>query len=272
MDCDEHTLTDRQKREIEYHRIRAQQYNSLIDEPVSYDVLFSNRRRWWNAYWRMYDILLAQQLKSKKCLIVGCGFGDDALRVAKLGGDVYAFDLSKESLEIARQLAHREQLQLRLKELAAERLAYSSNFFDVVIARDILHHTDIPVAMDELCRVAKDGALVIINEIYSHSFTHKVRYSNVVESYLYPLMKEFVYRGAPYITEDERKLNEVDIARIVNRLGHVDLTEYFDFIVNRILPGNIPLFNRIDRLLLLSLRPFASLLSGRILITGRMSK
>jgi 2-polyprenyl-3-methyl-5-hydroxy-6-metoxy-1,4-benzoquinol methylase len=41
----------------------------------------------------MFKFLTSLDLRHKKVLVVGCGFGEDTLRLAKLGGDVYAFDL-----------------------------------------------------------------------------------------------------------------------------------------------------------------------------------
>ena len=52
----------------------------------------------------MYEYLVNCGLMDKRVLVVGCGFGDDALRLAKLGAKVNAFDLSPDSLEIARSL------------------------------------------------------------------------------------------------------------------------------------------------------------------------
>ena len=146
----------------------------------------SKQRRWWNGYWSMYSFLRELPVAGKKVLIVGCGFGDDALRLAKWGAEVYAFDLSPDSLEIARALAVREGLQIDFRQMPAERLAYESNFFDYVLACDILHHVEIPQAMAELVRVSTDQAMFVINELYSHSFTDKIRRSTFVEKKLDP--------------------------------------------------------------------------------------
>src|SRR5215470_16283715 len=170
-------LTDRQKSEIEYHRARRKEFEALLTTPFSWDVLDRPSRRWWNAYWQMYAHLIALDLRDKRVLVAGCGYGDDALRLAKLGAHVYAFDLSPESLSLAARLARRERLNIAFDELPAESLTYASNFFDCIVARDILHHVDIPRAMQEICRVAKSGAILVVNEVYSHSFADRIRYS-----------------------------------------------------------------------------------------------
>ena len=95
-------LTERQKNELEYHREYAHENTAILNKPFSWAVLDNPSRRWWNAYWQMHTHLSGLNLKGKRVLVAGCGFGDDALRLAKLGADVYAFDLSPDSLSIAK--------------------------------------------------------------------------------------------------------------------------------------------------------------------------
>lgn len=72
-------LTDRQRRELEYHREHAKQRSALLDKPVNFNIALNNNRRWWNAHWAMYTYLRNKDIKGKNVLVVGCGFGDDAL-------------------------------------------------------------------------------------------------------------------------------------------------------------------------------------------------
>jgi ubiquinone/menaquinone biosynthesis C-methylase UbiE len=266
-------LTERQKNELEYHREHARNYAETLNKPFSWDVLDRPSRRWWNAYWQMYTYLSGLDLKGRRVLVVGCGFGDDALRLSKLGADVYAFDLSPDSLSIAKALADREGLRISFEEMPAEALRYEADFFDVILARDILHHVDIPQALSEIRRVAKPGAQFVVNEIYSHSFTDRIRRSVLVEKMLYPRMQQFIYGpGKPYITKDERKLSEMDIQAIRTCLKTLKLNKYFNFLVTRILPDRFMSLARVDRMLLILLNPLAHLLAGRILFSGDISK
>lgn len=88
------TLTDRQQRELDYHREHALEHQCILDAPFPLDVIENPRRRWWNAYWRMYKYLISLDLAGKRLLVIGCGFGDNALQLSKLGARVSAFDLS----------------------------------------------------------------------------------------------------------------------------------------------------------------------------------
>ena len=212
-------------------------------------------------------------LKDKKVLVVGCGFGDDALRLAKLGARVSAFDLSPDSLEIAKALASREGLEVDFQEMPAERMLYRDNSFDLVLSRDILHHVDILKTMREIVRVSKVDAVFVVNEIYSHSLTDKIRHSTMVEKVLYPKMRRLIYGpGKPYITEDERKLNESDLEEIAKLLQPRLFTKYFNFLVTRVIPDRFESIAKLDRLLLRMLHPIGHLLAGRVLFSARIKK
>lgn len=266
-------LTERQQRELDYHREHAKEHKRILAAPFAWDVLQHPGRRWWNAYWQMYASLLTCDLKDKHVLVVGCGFGDDALRLSKLGARVSAFDLSPDSLQIAKDLAVREGLTIDFQEMPAERMQYADSSFDYIIARDILHHVDIPLTMKEIQRVARPDALLVVNEIYSHSITDKIRHSSLVEKIIYPRMRKVIYGpGKPYITEDERKLSELDLKEITEPLREPESLKYFDFIVTRLVPDRLDFLAKLDQLLLRALRPIGSLLAGRVLLSARIRK
>ncbi len=266
-------FTDRQKREIEYHIRHAQAHRKILDAPFDWDILENPNRRWWNAHWQMYTYILTCDLKGKNVLIVGCGFGEDALRISRLGANVSAFDLSPDSLRIATALAAREGQSIDFREMPAEKLQFADSHFDYILARDVFHHVDIPLAMEEIVRVAKPGALLVVNEIYSHSLTEKFRRTWLVEKIIYPRMRRFIYGSEkPYITEDERKLSEVDLLLIRKPLQQPEFFRYFNFIATRLLPDRFGGFAKFDQLLLRALKPIGHLLAGRILFGARVNK
>lgn len=262
-------LTDRQLSELEYHRTKALEYEHHLTRPFNYDSMTSGLRRWWNAHWEMYWAL-KPNVAGKRVLVVGCGWGDDALRIAKAGGEVYGFDLSPESLSVGRRMAQREGLRINFDEMPAEKLGYSDGFFDVLVIRDIMHHVDIPATMRELVRVSKPDALWAMNEIYSHSITELVRRSWLVERFFYPILQRFVYQSkTPYITPQERKMTEADVAQVVAPLNIMQ-RKFFCFIVQRVIPDRWTLLNKLDRLVLSLLGGVGKYLAGRILVVGRL--
>jgi ubiquinone/menaquinone biosynthesis C-methylase UbiE len=263
-------LTERQAREVAYHSAHAAVVAGRL-RGLDRTVLTEPRRRWWNAYWSIWTYLLTSRLAGTKVLVVGCGAGEDALLFACLGAEVSAFDLSPDMLDLARQSAEREGLNVRFDLCPSEALVYADQSFDLIFARDILHHVDIPSTMRELARVARPNAALIVDEIYSHSWTELVRRSWLVDRVLYPSMLRWIYgKAKPYITADERKMTETDIDMTVAHARQVQRVRYYNMIVTRLLPDRLPLASKIDRLLLMALGPLGRFLAGRVVITARM--
>ena len=265
-------LSPRQAREVEYHRHHAQAVAGDYDR-TDFSVIAEPRRRWWNAYWDLWSLIRAMPLSGKTVLVAGCGGGTDALLFARLGAKVSAFDLSEEMLGLGERAAAKEGLAIAFDRMAAETLAYPADCFDIVFARDILHHVDIPAAMAEIARVAKPGALLIVDEIYSHSLTELVRRSPLVEKFLYPRLKDHVYAERKvYITEDERKMDERDIALVRRHMASVSRRRYFNFVVTRLVSDRHKMPAMLDRLLLMALGPLGHFCAGRIVLMGTLRK
>ena len=64
-------LTGRQQREIAYHRDHADLHADIANMPVATEVITQDKRRWWNAYWRIYTVLRRDDWQGKKVLIPG---------------------------------------------------------------------------------------------------------------------------------------------------------------------------------------------------------
>jgi ubiquinone/menaquinone biosynthesis C-methylase UbiE len=260
-------LTDRQQRELDYHRDTSAGERLLAGD-FEYDVAERTERRWWNQHWAMYTELRRLAPAGLRVLVVGCGYGEDALLLARLGARVDAFDLSEDSLAIARRLAAREGASIAFRAMTAERLDYPDASFDLVVCRDILHHVEIPQAMRELRRVARPGARFVANEVYSHSWTERVRRSPLVEGWLYPRLKRLIYGDAkPYITADERKMTERDMALVEDAL-EVERRVWFDLAAGRLFPNTLTLASAVDTLALRVLP--GRLLAGRAIVVGRL--
>jgi ubiquinone/menaquinone biosynthesis C-methylase UbiE len=241
---------------------------------VDYDVVTSPVRRWWNAYWDVWTFVINLGVQGKSVLVMGCGAGEDALYFAKLGAKVSAFDLSPDMLAHGIKLAQKDGLTVSFDQMPAEKLHYPDDTFDLVFARDILHHVEIPIAMMEIVRVTKPGGLFIVNEIYSHSVTELIRRSWLVEHLLYPAMKNFIYKGTqPYITHDERKMNEIDITSIKYHLEkEFQYHKFFNFLITRLVPDKYPFLSKIDRIALICLGTIGGFVAGRIACVGRFKK
>jgi 2-polyprenyl-3-methyl-5-hydroxy-6-metoxy-1,4-benzoquinol methylase len=264
-------LSERQQRELDYHREHAAAHADEALRPVNCDVITSGRRRPWNAYWSMYDRLLTAGLEGRKVLVLGCGFGDDAIRIALMGAQVSACDLSPESLEIAAIRAQRAGVEIAFDAMPAEAMTYADDTFDAVVFVDILHHVDIAATMAEVVRVLKPGAQVIGDELYTHSSLQRIRESSVVRGNLYPLMQRWIYgEEKPYITEDEHKIDEHEFALVTARLERVE-TDWFNMVEGRLYPSRLIWASRIERVAMRPLGAFAPYLAGRVVFSGRLA-
>jgi len=267
-------FTERQRRELDYHQAFAERHRAKIAQPVLMDVIEDAARRPWHGYWSTYDVLIAFAPLGKRVLVPGCGFGDDAIRLAHLGAEVCASDLSPDIVEIARHRAAAAGApNIRFDVLPAERIDYPDDSFDLVFFNDILHHVDIPMTLAEARRVLRPGGTLIANELYTHSVMQSVRESRFVRNVLYPRLVRFVYNtNKPYITEDEHKLDERELAMLRDILGPDTRTRYFQLLAGRVVPSWWPRLASVQRCLLNLSDGIGRRLAGRILVVGTIRK
>ncbi len=122
----------------------------------------------------------AQNGKQLKILDVGCGTGANILAFSAFG-EVYGVDLSSQAVSFAQRRG-----ALKVQQASVENLPFSSSFFDVVTALDVLEHTDDDLqALKELERVLKPGGLIIATvpaygflwSEHDEALQHRRRYS-----------------------------------------------------------------------------------------------
>lgn len=248
-------LTERQKREIAYHR----EHGKHVPPAPTLEIL-SGESRWWNAYWHTYEYLRSLDLSGKSALVLGCGFGNDAIFLHELGARVYACDVSREMIEGASVRAAGREIYF--SEMPAEKLSYADGVFDLILAVDIFHHVDVPLVLAELRRVARPGARLVWDEIYCHSAVSRIRHS-MFGRLAHRLLSRWVYgTECPYITEDEVPLSEREIGKLLATLSNKH-TEYFNFLIGRLFPDRFTFICKADRAVLRALGPLGSLLACR---------
>jgi ubiquinone/menaquinone biosynthesis C-methylase UbiE len=262
-------LTPRQQRERSYHAGHAEEVRRS-SKPVTYEVIKHPNARWWNHYWCAYSTLLQSGVAGRILLVPGCGDGTDPIRCARAGAKVSAFDLSPEMLRLAVEASAAEGVEVDFLCMPAERLDYADNTFEMIFVRDLLHHCDIPLCLSELKRVAKHGAFVVIDELYTHRALQAIRNSWLGRS-LYNIVRPVIYRGEkPYITDDERKIDQYELDLIRALLRDVKC-DYFNFVVARFIPDSVPA-QIVDRAFAGCLGPLGRCLAGRVLLAGHIAK
>jgi SAM-dependent methyltransferase len=101
-------------------------------------------------------------------LDVGCGDGENAVLLARLGGRVTGIDVSPAAVELARKRARIEGVQDRTRFVCAPVAAaqLEAAQFDVIWVDNVLHHLldELPATLSALCVWAKPGALFVAME------------------------------------------------------------------------------------------------------------
>jgi len=204
-------LTGRQRRERQFYDEYARRTEP---KTINFDILRSERRAAWNSSWYVYDLLVqAYRAGARKLLDFGCGGGINSVRFSRLGYEVWGFDLSPNSIAIARRLARKYNAEGRthFSVQPAERLDYPSAFFDIVVGFDILHHIEIEPGLRQCLRVLKKGGVAIFREHVEVPIYDAIRKSR--------WGRWLVPQGPSldrHVTQDERKLTADDLALIEN--------------------------------------------------------
>lgn len=200
------TLTQRQIRELEFYEEFSER-NASIE--VCFDSILGQETRPWNSYWRITD-LARQHFRSEgqKLLDFGCGPGESSVIFSRIGYEVFGFDLSPNNIELAKRLAQKYEMtgKTHFSVSAAEELNYPTEYFDLVVGTDILHHVDIGRALQESLRVLKKGGLAIFHEPIRAPIFDTLR-ETAFGRWLIPRKASLDHQ----ITEDERKLTDSDL-------------------------------------------------------------
>jgi len=251
-------LSARQERERAYHAMHARR---LRPRKPDIDIVSAREPRPWNAYWEAVWRLRREELAAKRALVVGCGAGQDAIILSRLGASVDAFDLSPDMLAVAKRSAADAGVDIRFQEASAECMPYDEAAFDLIFVRDILHHVDIDTTIREILRIGKPGALIIVSEIYCHSSARWVR-QNLV-GWAAPIAHRLTGSGV-YETEDEEPLTEHDMQR-VRSIIDVESERYFCALAGRFVPQT-ERWGKLDRYLA------GRMTGGRVLLTGQLAQ
>jgi len=226
-------LSERQRRELTFY----EEFSKMHPPQAFFASISGKETRPWNSYWKVVEIA-KQNFRSEdqKLLDFGCGKGELSLVLSKVGYEVFGFDLSPNNITIAKRLANEYQMAGRthFQVSVAEKLDYPTDYFDVVVGNEILHHVEISEALSECVRVLKEGGMAIFHEPVRVPMFDVLRESRFGR-WLVP--KEVSLENQ--VTEDERKLTADDL-KLVKSIGVNSSTERF------------LLFSRLDRFIKIS--------------------
>ena len=108
-------------------------------------------------------------VEGKRLLDVGSGLGEASVYFTLKGAKVTACDLSDGMLQMVSRVAERHAVTLALHRASAEDTGLPDDAFDIVYAGNLLHHVNLPKALDEIRRVLAPGGTFVTWDPLAHN-------------------------------------------------------------------------------------------------------
>ena len=119
--------------------------------------------------WRQMGARLLGPVAGADLLDFGCGMGEESAYFARLGARVTAMDISPKGIEIARNRAFHNGLEIRAFVAQALNNGLPSESFDIVHGCGILHHIGLSEGLAETRRLLRPGGRAIFTEHMGNS-------------------------------------------------------------------------------------------------------
>lgn len=105
-----------------------------------------------------------------KILDIGCGTGNFSIKLAKRGCRVTGIDISQKMLDVAKDKASQEALDIEFICMDVADLKFADNEFDAVISIAAFEFIkDVKIALSEIFRVVRVGGQILIGTINRQS-------------------------------------------------------------------------------------------------------
>lgn len=180
----------------------------------------------WQTYWNSSDhqpmvqhkellanLLATTSVKGKKILEVGAGMGGDSIFLAKKGASITVLDFTKEALQLIRQNARREGVEIKTIQADARNMPFKDNSFDIIFHQGLLEHFKNPQELlVEQKRILKSGGYVLIDV--------PQRYTT------YTIKKHLLMMTGRWFAGWEREFSIHELEQLVKASGFVPICSY----------------------------------------------
>lgn len=221
------TNEQRLENEVAFHVSVAQrEREELAVTPQELVDRYRDCRRWRTRYPECVIRFLTLH-RPKHICDFGCGSGEMACRLGRLGYRVTGLDVSPELIEVARERAVMEGVSDRVDFIVADGASVNltDGAFDAVLAMSVVHHMPIDDALNALERLLSPGGRVAFLEPVAYSKTLQwLRDRSAVEKDVSP---------------DERQLS-ADEVRYIGQRFHIEQQRHFYLLMRlrRLIPDS----------------------------------
>ena len=198
--------------------------------------------------WRQFGAKLLGSVRDCRVLDYGCGQGEEAVYLAKMGAWVTAIDISPVGIELTNERAKLNGVGGRVTAMLmrCDPTEFHSETFDVIHGFGILHHIGLQIGLMEIKRLLKPGGRGLFFEHMGNS--------RMIERFR-PKQKDYT-KGERPVTWQEVRAMRPEFSRLVARPFHIASR-----LRKRIPALNRPSVKRVDHAVLSALpfmRHFAS--------------
>jgi ubiquinone/menaquinone biosynthesis C-methylase UbiE len=162
----------------------------------------------------LYRRRVSEAAEGRRVLEYGCGTGSQAFDLAERARHVIGIDISDVAIRQAHLSAARRRLvNVEFRVDNAEAMQLPAKHVDVVAGSGIVHHLDIPKAMQEVRRVLTPGGVAIFAEPLAHN----------------PFVNWYRQRTPELRTPDEHPLTAGDLRAVARNFTSSTVT-YFGLV------------------------------------------
>ena len=113
-----------------------------------------------------YAYSLLGNLEGKKLLDYGAGDGWNSICFAKAKANIWAIDISEKGIDLIKKKAQANSVsELIIAEVQnCYKTRFPADMFDIIYGGGILHHLDIEVACQEICRILHPNGVAVFYE------------------------------------------------------------------------------------------------------------
>jgi len=157
-------MEGRKQKEIEHYDKRAE---SWMENGKKKKGNFEDFQPLLLSSFKFIYNFLKEKCENKKVLDYGCGDGMHSVRLADLGAEVKAIDLSEKSLQIAKARVGTGNVEFL--KMDCEILNFPDSYFDIIFDGGTFSSLDLSKALPELARVLRPNGFLFGIETFGHN-------------------------------------------------------------------------------------------------------